>query len=1621
MSKRLLTVVLSTLLIFSFVLSDITSISVSASKSANSRQKAYIDFASSRATVTEEGLESLTKDEMRILGVFLSNFYVPWGTQLVETDDDDKSREQMVSVLTDSLKFDKTLASDIVDATFQMSVDSATKLDLTAEFKLDDNVMSYTFGDFSYIDLLTLLADDDYTIAVSDKLDEDGNPVTCKVSRFYLTLNGKKVFDLGYNTASGIAIRQCLRNLPMEKGIGYNLISVKKDMEGQSYTSDGFDSILSTVSTVDDLYYISAYGWNLYVDCFGNIIVDCGTGRQYILVPACMNPYSWQKDGYSVGDCLPMNNLAWFSESATGSLTFGNKPPVDGEDDNIPIIGFNFENRGTSANPNSSLTAMRIVRGSNAYEFTSFGDRFRSLIGYSSSSSDSMLSIFEVYNKQGHPYSWESKMSKSFLKPIWMKDRVDFININVGDILEGCTIEEEKTIQDFIMFDTLGAFSGENETMAINAYGIFADESHSPLGGGISDKFKNYLYDANNNTLVQMTAEEQKKYIAGIYCAYVFAYFETQGTELGGHVNFRFCPDNLPDIGSGNIELTDNSLSEMQSKVLSMAYLLLHPTEGTSYVNKLIKTKAEGVLLDWHSDLVGNTSTGSTTGATKYVGTSSYMTTPEINDVSWLNSLFCWYTNNVVYVLFIVLVAMLLYAISGYMSWQRALMNVVCFGACFYFVPVLISSAISLSNRVTDGFYNNKFTYWGIVQHEAYAEDLNSAIEEDNYSDYMVTLFNQQGFQYNSHAVNLKWMCPKKDNFLVNIQRELTESTNSSSLTKLLNGVLNVQVSGEDYTRSANKTYLYRSYTDIASYAKYVYENIGGRGTGKLVNDLSPLEEIIGYNDVSLGSYFRGYLLSRDTVTSNMTDGSLDLSESLGFNYNTGLAEDSNSHFYYFNRSNKLASAVNKNLKYVGSSLEELGVPTSSFNFTVANFNSSDLMSTEGASLGVYALYSESPFYYFNWNLRDQLSVASAVSSYPVKDLLLAQSGDVNNYFYNTAYAVEGTDSYGQLRDYMDMRSLFTVVIPYLKECNDAVIAFDETYDLKMIGDYKISYTTLEDGTMKLDVPSGLNTLTEENKDDYYSFWHDVQVSSMFNMYTPWVDTLYSCSYAKPERVSVAGKSFTITDPLNPATYPAVRPMIFSESERLYYGLSYGDLTSIEKKILSVNKACYEKLPIIMNYYTFDKDVLVTAISMIETFEFNKEFSEVNFIGESNVLYPQGFELKNFTFDAYFRLVLSATTGINLNSSKSIYASVVEDTSVLTGILVILVDLSAVWAVPIVRIVLVVLLFLLSILTVLYCCLVGKQGENLDFRHIISSVSKSVISPLVKYLLITISCAFIVSLMLSSGYTGITGSFDYTISFEDPVVAMFVLLGINTTLVVFYVKLILGMFKDLGGKARGIGASVLSVGAGLTALCSGAISGKSQDVSDVGVPASSSGKSSKLAPKLPSRKPASEKLAKKELAEKNAEKRKMAMDKAKHVASAPIRNAKAKKAAKMEAQAAQAEAEAQQRREAAEAEERRRLAAEARRQKEDDMHRQAQMNAKALLDEQEKREAQRKQQQELERQKSAEKRRNSVDKGLQEVNRRKQASANNPAGNNRKPKANSQKSKKRKGNGKRKK
>ena len=60
------------------------------------------------------------------------------------------------------------------------------------------------------------------------------------------------------------------------------------------------------------------------------------------------------------------------------------------------------------------------------------------------------------------------------------------------------------------------------------------------------------------------------------------------------------------------------------------------------------------------------------------------------------------------------------------------------------------------------------------------------------------------------------------------------------------------------------------------------------------------------------------------------------------------------------------------------------------------------------------------------------------------------------------------------------------------------------------------------------------------------------------------------------------------------------------------------DLTSVERKIIKVQDNVYKTSIDLMNYYILSDEVLINAFAMIQTFEFNKEFSESNLLGSNN-------------------------------------------------------------------------------------------------------------------------------------------------------------------------------------------------------------------------------------------------------------------------------------------------------------------------------------------------------------------------------------------------------------------
>ena len=452
---------------------------------------------------------------------------------------------------------------------------------------------------------------------------------------------------------------------------------------------------------------------------------------------------------------------------------------------------------------------------------------------------------------------------------------------------------------------------------------------------------------------------------------------------------------------------------------------------------------------------------------------------------------------------------------------------------------------------------------------------------------------------------------------------------------------------------------------------------------------------------------------------------------------------------------------------------------------------------------------------------------------------------------------------------------MFYYIIPMLKEGNDLVHLWDDTYgsttysshSLKVNNDGTFiyngqTYGTPSDGTTRpsdalADFSSTYTTLSEEEQ---YKFWHDYNaIYITTNCYTPWVDTMYDCSYAKAQNITVAGKTYTVEDPLNPYTYFVLddngklvdgRYMIFSRSEMKYYGLEWSQLTTVEQKIITLQDNVYKDSLQLANYTGFSDENIINAFAMIQLFDFNKAFSQTGFASSDYTLYPQGWELKAFSYDAYMRLVTSQASGESLTntdtdgSSRSIYARVQENTSLFFGILLVINDFIAVYLVPLLKLVFIVVIFFVSILMILS----SAVGIELNFFNI---AWKSLIMPLGTFTLINIGTSLLVSLFMSNGLTGVTPSATPVISLGDPTAAVIMLCILDILALVLYFKLTKKSINDLRMFVKATVNSISGAVSGAVGTVVGAFGGSKRSFGGVSsrVASSAVGKSVSTAKK----------------------------------------------------------------------------------------------------------------------------------------------------------------------------
>ena len=105
--KRIMSFLLALVITVTTLVNDSFSTTVSADTSAKQRVINFINLAAGKQSQDLDSALNLTTDELRFLGVYLSNFYIPFGTELGVTDSDlaESEKKDMIEALSNGLNF----------------------------------------------------------------------------------------------------------------------------------------------------------------------------------------------------------------------------------------------------------------------------------------------------------------------------------------------------------------------------------------------------------------------------------------------------------------------------------------------------------------------------------------------------------------------------------------------------------------------------------------------------------------------------------------------------------------------------------------------------------------------------------------------------------------------------------------------------------------------------------------------------------------------------------------------------------------------------------------------------------------------------------------------------------------------------------------------------------------------------------------------------------------------------------------------------------------------------------------------------------------------------------------------------------------------------------------------------------------------------------------------------------------------------------------------------------------------------------------------------------------------------------------------------------------------------
>lgn len=1574
---------------------------------SNDLRQAYIQLMSGASAVNVDAIDELSVNDLRVIALYLSNFYIPYSTSLDDTNQQEKNEQHMVNALK-SIGFKDDTARSLIKTVYSASLSSAKELYICEEqlyggsveaelgksligqwptFEANTDVALGLSGTgFSFEDFLGLIKEDSFfgiiykssdegrAVAFTDKIeDKDNNiayyPLTMFAynalperynNRFSVNVQGFNFWNFGGGEDGGRIPIQFFwsKGGVMKPCFELNdfTSSFIKEFADAVDLSDGSGgmSILST--SCEDFVTLKekeqkalcTLTQRLYVDWVGNILCDFGN-RRVIIYPACMNPYAFDmisdeddseasenepegNEGIEAEAVVKADRKSVFSLISSWGFWFMDKLEIDTSKD---VLG--YQGGG------SSTIELKMYTGSGVS--ASWNDK---------KSSTGASKVKNIISNWGYS-TGEFKDGSWFGMADWGKAAPE-LSLYSFDF----SVDKSAVLSEVLTYTPISA----KELSNINNGSMFVTADIIDIGGNYFTQSNKFTTKSENFSGYMQFTDQDYTMLKNIFLTYSFAYHNRNSSSFDqkkNYINMKFCADNFPE--SMDTSIVWDNLDTDNEKITSFIYYLLHPWEGGKYVATLVKNKLSSILVGFHEDIVGGTESNSSTGMTKYLGFTGYVTSPSLREIDWIDGLLTNYQNMVVYLIIGMCIIICCYMITGQMRPGRAVLGVIFFAFMALIPPAALNYAADKVNLVCDTLYSSKFDYWSYTQLETYLSQLSDVESASSTPDYIRALMNlesneERGTKNGFSGVRLKWMSPKKIHTGTQANDELTNVLGDDFSTLLI-GVLTNSVTSleqaEDYASAVDATYLYRDIADIFMYAANSYNlyttfngdrPIYAVGEGNM-NEWDPTDEYpLGGLEYSSGQAIGDYIMTNydkntyesddiySITSSNMAvgygflhDNSMDRSKAAGNYYTTVYDVDESESVAeagtynptvdsYVRQEGGLAlgfpfalsetyGKIHENYMALLYDLEDwdtddsismdldtiqdhvYGLDPHTFDLSLNTFRKNasssgvsstntdtdeetrpetdgDVLNRETLSGFYYALYAESPYYFFNNHFRDYVVShhPDYAFSYPIQsrntNLYRLFLENQQEYFFN--YAATAGDGYGELRDFMGMHDLFYYIIPLLSEGNKIADVFDENFGMYVSEDTqlqitragKIRYGGEEYETFEALIEAlsndetrtaGVRAIRDEDgvaqkgkfepltPEQRYNLWHDYNVWTIFQSYVPWVDTMEDCHYAKPETIRVAGEKFEVTNPIDPTCYYklddsgemiAGRLMIFSRSEMEFYGLNMGDLTTVEQKIVQTQENVYKQALDLMNYYTLSDEVLINAFSMIQVFEFNKMFSQDSVFGQGYIMYPQGYEAKAFTYDAYLRLVVAQASNepLQVDSSSedvSIYRRILKNTSIFFGVALLVNDFMAVYIIPVMKVAILILLFFTSIFLIIGAAI------KIELQPI-KTIWESLLAPLGSYVLICTGFAWVVSLFMSNGAEGVVKT-STGIRVGDPTTVILLMIFIHIVVVIMLFKVCRKCFKDFKTSLLSVADSITATAIGAAAVVGSTLTG----------------------------------------------------------------------------------------------------------------------------------------------------------------------------------------------------